>query len=71
MKGCSPTEQVYQSVKCHILPAVHDAGTKVAAIVIPKGDTLPFTGVDLALLLIAGIVLVIAGFSLRRITRKA
>lgn len=55
---CSPTEAVYQSTKC--LTAT-----------VSKGGSLPFTGLDLTIVLLAGIVLIVLGVSLRRIGRHA
>lgn len=71
---CSPTEQVYQSVKCHIIPAVHHAGEVVGKTVTTihqaaPQPTLPFTGLDLLAVVFAGVVLIIMGVSLRRVTR--
>lgn len=54
---CSPTEAVYQSTKC--LTAA-----------VSKGGTLPFTGFDLTLVLLAGLFLIVLGASIRRIGRE-
>lgn len=58
--SCTNTEKVYQSVKCLIPPATQTV----------KAATLPFTGLNLVILIAAGIILIVLGFSLRRITRR-
>jgi hypothetical protein len=46
-------------------------GTKAAATTNqPTTTTLPFTGLDLTLIVVAGLGLVVTGFALRRVTRK-
>lgn len=64
MDKCSPTMQVYRQVFCQALQTAHAQGAAVA-------KTLPFTGLDLAAIVFAGIVLVGGGLVLRKFTRGA
>jgi hypothetical protein len=45
-------------------------GTSNTPVATDRGGTLPFTGLDLAMLAVAGGVLVAAGFGMRRLTRS-
>lgn len=57
--NCSPTQAVYQATKC------------LTATVSKSGGSLPFTGFDIAFVVLAGLFLIVLGVSLRRITRDA
>jgi hypothetical protein len=46
------------------------AGAAPAVAVAGNGDRLPFTGVDIALFLLVGVILVGVGFGLRRLTSR-
>jgi hypothetical protein len=46
------------------------AGTAPFTPPVTAGGTLPFTGLDLGFIALAGVVLVFAGFGLHRLTRK-
>jgi hypothetical protein len=70
--GNSSSRAVYGSPPAKIHSVV--AGTKASGLANAKGakagSTLPFTGLDLGVILGAGFVLVGTGFSLRRLTRR-
>lgn len=58
----SPTGQVYGGAAGEAEEQVGAAGDVAAA-----GGTLPFTGLDLAVALAAGVVLIAVGFTVRRL----
>ena len=75
--GNSSSHTVYGSppAKVHsVVDSTKSHGTKASGLASAKGakagSTLPFTGLDLGVILGAGLVLVGTGFSLRRLTRK-
>jgi hypothetical protein len=61
--GNCPTVRVYQPNGTYVQKVVSGGCS--------HGGTLPFTGLDLGLLVAAGLVLAGVGFSLRRVTRKS
>lgn len=71
--GNSPSTSVYQSKPSQVQSALaassrHTATTSAAK---PStGASLPFTGLDIAFVLGAGVVLAGTGYSARRVTRK-
>lgn len=50
-------------------PSTHGP-TTATAVTAPSGSTLPFTGVDLALIAAAGVVLAVAGAGVRGVARR-
>jgi hypothetical protein len=52
-------------------PVVEEAPTVAAAEVESSGSTLPFTGLDVGVIALAGVVLLGMGFLLRRYTHRA
>lgn len=64
---CTPTQLIYEKLHCagitpNDIPAHFKPGS---------GASLPFTGFDIAFVVLAGLFLIVLGFSLRRIGRNA
>ena len=72
--GNSPSRSVYQPKPSQVqgvVGAQHTTTTQGTTTSKPAaGASLPFTGADLAFLAGSGFVLIVVGYSLRRITRK-
>lgn len=65
---CTPAQEVYSSIACLALKTLHTF-TPATSGATSGSSTLPFTGVDLLFVVLAGLFLIVLGVSLRRITR--
>jgi len=72
--GASSTCQAYNRETCTVTTATTSSGTQTGGTSGPTGTTasgtLPFTGVDAALLAGGGFTLLLAGFTVRRLSRR-
>jgi hypothetical protein len=68
--GNTSSTAVYQHSAGKVQSVIHASQGAVASASAAKPGTLPFTGLDLGVVLGAGLILVATGFSLRRLTRK-
>ena len=68
--GNGSSDTVYGSSAGKVQSVITSTKAVVSSKAAVKGNTLPFTGLDLGVIFGAGLVLLGTGFGLRRLTRK-
>lgn len=69
LAGPAAAQNGYEGAGGQVQSQVQDSGSAAGTTASDSGGSLPFTGLDVALLAGAGLLLAGAGFAMRRVTR--